>query len=130
MENHDALKESGAAQDNGRDHPRLEAPQGQQSRANPEGSGQGVQRGGSGEEVPQEVACAYAVTVDGFISVARKAVRNAESPFVVWMSKATWDRLAICATTQGQFYSPCTPDLHECSQLRRLVNAEEIADAR
>lgn len=130
MEDRDALKESGAAQDHGCDRPRLEATQREQSRADSQGSGQRVQRGRSGQEVPKEIACAYAVTVDGFISIAPRAIRNAESPFVVWMSHATWDRLAICATTQGQFYIPCTPDLHECSQLRALVNAEEIADAR
>lgn len=72
----------------------------------------------------REVACAYAVTVDGFIAVARKAIRNAESPFIVWMSKRAWDGLAICATTQGQFYIPRTPDLTECAQLRALATAD------
>ncbi len=78
----------------------------------------------------RETACAYAVTVDGFISVASKAIRNPESPFIVWMSRVTWERLATCATTLGQFYIPCTPDMTSCQQLRAQVNAEEIVDAR
>lgn len=69
----------------------------------------------------REVACAYAVTVDGFIHVAPKAIRNMESPFIVWMSAAVWQKLAVCATTQGQFYIPCQPELTECSQLRMLA---------
>lgn len=76
-----------------------------------------------------EVVCAYAVTVDGFIAVAHKAIRNAESPFIIWMSAAVWQRLAICATTQGQFYIPCTSDLTECAQLRALATMEELPNA-
>lgn len=77
----------------------------------------------------REIACAYAVTVDGFIAVAKRAIRNQESPFLVWMSEATWEKLAICATTQGQFYIPCTPTLNDVSVLRALAAAEEPADA-
>lgn len=80
-------------------------------------------------DLPKEIACAYAVTVDGFIAVNRKAVRNPESPFLVWMSEAAWQRLAVCATTQGQFYIPCTPELTDCQMLRAQVNVEELLNA-
>ena len=70
-----------------------------------------------------QIAVAYAVTVDGFISIAHRAIRNPKSPFLVWMSKATWTRLAVCATTQGQFYIPCTPTLNDVSVLRALAEA-------
>lgn len=69
----------------------------------------GVQQGRSGETeaATREVACAYACTVDGFISIAPRAIRNPESPMIVWMSHTSWQQLAVCATTQGQFYIPC-----------------------
>ncbi len=72
-------------------------------------------------DASREVACAYAVTVDGFIAVAKRAIRNAESPFIVWMPAAVWQRLAVCATAQGQFYIPCTSEMTECAQLRALA---------
>lgn len=69
----------------------------------------------------REVACAYAVTVDGFIAISPKAIRNLESPMLVWMPHAVWQQLAICASPQGLFYIPCSPLLHSCEQLRILV---------
>lgn len=76
---------------------------------------------------PAQVACAYAVTVDGFIAVAPRAIRNPESPFIVWMSAAVWQRLAICATTQGQFYIPCTQTMNDVSVLRALATEPQVA---
>lgn len=93
-----------------------------------EGS-KGVQQGRSGEAEAaapaREVACAYAVTVDGFISIPLRAIRNLESPLVVWMSHASWQKLAICATTQGQFYIPCRQGLQSPDELRLLVKQKE-----
>lgn len=68
-----------------------------------------------------EIAAAYAVTVDGFISVPLRAIRNRESPNIVWMSQAAWEQLARCATTQGQFYIPATEELNSPEQLRLLT---------
>jgi hypothetical protein len=124
-EMHNALEKSRAAQDHGSDSPRLEAPEGQQGGQNSKGSGQGVQQGGRGEGQTQEVACAYAVTVDGFIAISPKAIRNPESSLIVWMSHARWQKLAVCATTQGQFYIPCTPTLNDVSVLRALAEAPD-----
>lgn len=85
----------------------------------------GVQQGRSGEAqasgTAREVACAYAVTVDGFIAISPKAIRNLESPMLVWMPRAIWQQLAICASPQGLFYIPCSQALHSCEQLRILV---------
>ena len=67
------------------------------------------------------IAVAYAVTVDGFIQISPRAIRNPRSPLIVWMSPAIWEHLANSATMQGQFYIPCTIALTECSQLRALV---------
>lgn len=80
-------------------------------------------------DAAREVACAYAVTVDGFIAVAKRAIRNVDSPFLVWMSATVWQRLAVCATTQGQFYIPCTSALTDYVQLRTLVAMEELLNA-
>jgi hypothetical protein len=77
----------------------------------------------------REVACAYAVTVDGFISIARRAIRNPDSPLIVWMPHAIWQQLAVCATTQGQFYIPCTPQMQSPDALRLLVKQKENDNA-
>lgn len=76
-------------------------------------------------DAPDQIAVAYAVTVDGFISIPHHAIRNPTSPFIVWMSAAVWQRLATCATTQGLFYIPCTPTMNDCSVLRALVSTLE-----
>lgn len=111
-----------ATQDHGGDRSRLEATEGQPSGQDSDARGEGVQRGGRSEgQAQEEVACAYAVTVDGFIAVNKKAIRNLESPFLVWMPVAIWQRLATCATTQGQFYIPCTPTMYDASVLRAHV---------
>lgn len=91
-----------------------------QEARHPAESGEGVQQGRSGET--QEIACAYAVTVDGFISIPKRAIRNPESPFLVWMARATWEQLAKCATVQGQFYIPATGELNSPEQLRMHVS--------
>ena len=74
------------------------------------------------------VATAYAVTVDGFISIRSKAIRNPHSPFIVWMREAHWKDLATCATVLGQFYIPCTPVMDAPSVLRAMVQTLERAD--
>lgn len=74
------------------------------------------------------IAAAYAVTVDGFISVSHRAIRNPHSPFIVWMSQAVWNNLANCATTQGQFYIPRTDTIDAPSVLRALVASMEDSD--
>ena len=79
--------------------------------------------------VEDQIAVAYAVTVDGFISIKHSAIRNPTSPAIVWMSQDIWQRLAVCATTQGLFYIPCTLTLTEPSHLRALVE-EERKDAK
>jgi len=73
------------------------------------------------------IVAAYAVTVDGFISIKPRAVRNPKSPFIVWMSSAVWQNLATHATEQGQFFIPCTPTLNDVSVLRDLVSRMESA---
>lgn len=75
------------------------------------------------------IATAYAVTVDGFIRISPKAIRNLGSPFIVWMSLAVWERLATCATAEGQFYIPCTTTMDDCSVLRAIVANEERTSA-
>lgn len=78
------------------------------------------------EETPGargQVAVAYAVTVDGFIEIKPKAIRNPKSPFIIWMSRAVWARLANCATREGQFYIPRTDTIDSPAVLRALVEA-------
>lgn len=65
------------------------------------------------------------MTVDGFIQIKSKAIRNPQSPFIVWMSEARWKELANCATTQGQFYIPRTDTIDSPEVLRLLVKQEE-----
>lgn len=92
----------------------------------------GIQSGGrgkaQGKTLQQEIAVAYACTVDGWVQVPARAIRNSESPHLVWMLKSTWDSLATHADIRGLFFIPCetAPD---AQQLRMLVNAQEIADA-
>jgi hypothetical protein len=74
-----------------------------------------------------QIATAYAVTVDGFISISHRAIRNPHSPFLVWMQESTWKMLANCATMQGQFYIPCTEIMDAPSVLRRIVHEMEKA---
>lgn len=93
----------------------------------------GVQQGRPGKTEAsgsaREVACAYAVTVDGFIAISPKAIRNPESPMIVWMPRTSWQQLAICATMQGQFYIPCTTQLQSSETLRLLVKQKENDNA-
>lgn len=72
-----------------------------------------------------QVAVAYAVTVDGFITIKHRAIRNPRSPSIVWMPEAIWLRLANCATAQGQFYIPCTEAIQSPEQLRALIKQEQ-----
>jgi hypothetical protein len=77
-----------------------------------------------------QIAAAYAVTVDGFISIKHSSIRNPCSPFIVWMPAAVWQQLATCATTQGLFYIPCTSTMYDCSMLRAIVaNRKELPHA-
>lgn len=109
---------------------RVESPRGQEesSQSDSGGRGEGVQRGGRAEGQAQEVAVAYATVCDGWIEIPARAIRNPESPNIVWMLRATWQRLATHATDRGLFFIPCevarTPEA-----LRIAVNHLEIADA-
>lgn len=75
---------------------------------------------------PREIAVAYDIKVDGFAQIALKQLRNPRNPAVVWMTKATWMKLATHATREGEFYIPCREGLLEAPQLRMLVLREEI----
>lgn len=103
-----------------------------QEDGHPDARSAGVQSSGRGEAqgktLQQEVAVAWACTVDGWVQVPTRAIRNSESPHIVWMLKSTWEHLATHADIRGLFFIPCevAPD---AQQLRMLVNAQEVADA-
>ena len=123
----DAQQIPEASSHDGGDSPRLETAGHEQNGTHPSEGGQGVQQGGRGfrpqtrPEGQQEVAAAYAVTVDGFIRVPTKAVRNPESPCVVWMKEGTWTRLATHASPQGIYYIPCGTDIYLPADLHMVV---------
>ena len=132
MEDKNALQITRAEEDHGRDRSRVEATEGLQSGQNPEERGEGVRkRGSSKSEIPrleEEVAAAYAVTVDGWIEISHRAIRNSESPQIVWMTLSTWNILATCATDRGLFFIPCSPGCQTVDDLRCLVASKEISN--
>lgn len=71
------------------------------------------------------VLVAYAATLDGFIKLWPKAIRNPSSPFLLPMQEETWKALATHASISGQFYIPATPDLASFDKLRELVLQKE-----
>ena len=75
----------------------------------------------------REIAAAYAVTVDGWIEISHKAIRNPNSQHIVWMALATWNTLASHATDRGLFYIPCEPGCQTVDDLRRLVASRETS---
>lgn len=73
------------------------------------------------------VLVAYAATLDGFIKLWPKAIRNPESPFLVSMQEQTWKALATHASISGQFYIPATQESSSFEKLRALVQEKETA---
>jgi hypothetical protein len=78
-------------------------------------------------DAPDQIAVAYAVTVDGFISISHKHIHNPDSPFIIWMPEEVWQKLATCATTQGLFYIPATSTMTDYGTLYSLVQKEPQA---
>lgn len=74
----------------------------------------------------QPVLVAYAATLDGFIKLWPKAIRNPSSPFLVCMQEWTWQQLATHASVSGQFYIPAE-GLDSFENLRALVLQKETA---
>lgn len=73
----------------------------------------------------QPVLVAYADTLDGFIKLWPKAIRNPNSPFLVCMQEWTWQLLATHASISGQFYIPASPEVDSFEKLRELVLQKE-----
>lgn len=73
----------------------------------------------------QPVLVAYAATLDGFIKLWPKAIRNPSSPFLICMQEWTWQALATHASVSGQFYIPVTLELDSFEKLRALVQQRE-----
>ena len=126
MEDSNAQRESQAASHNGGDSPRMATTEGQQSSQDSSKSREGIQQGGRSQA--QEVAVAYHCGLDAWVQVPTRAIRNPDSPMLVWMKEETWRRLACCASSSGQFYLPCEQGLTHPQHLRMLVNQEEVAD--
>ena len=76
-----------------------------------------------------EVAVAYAVTVHGWIEIPRRAIREPDSPQIIWMAKTTFQILASCATDRGLFFIPCGPGCQTPDELRLLVASRETSGA-
>lgn len=77
----------------------------------------------------QPVLIAYAATLDGFIKLWPKAIRNPSSPFLVSMQEGTWALLATHASVSGQFYIPSTPQVDSLEKFRSLVKQKESTNA-
>lgn len=73
----------------------------------------------------QPVLVAYASTLDGFIKLWPKAIRNPESPFLISMQEWTFKLLATHASVSGQFYIPATLEIDSLEKLRALVLQKE-----
>lgn len=130
VELENALRIAKAEKDHGGESPRLETAEGEQSCQDSRESREGVQQGrrGQGQGAPKEVAVAYAVTVDGWIEIRPKVIRNENSPQIIWMLKSTWEHFATHADERGLFYIPCQPGMATDDELRCAVNQKEIAD--
>ena len=123
----DAQRNEASGANDGGDSPRLEAPSGEQGQQDSRQGGEGIRASGqepcgrAQEHQQRQIAAAYAVTVDGFISLPQKAIRNPASASVVWMTTRIWEQLATCASPQGTFYIPCDKNLQSAADLRKLV---------
>jgi hypothetical protein len=72
----------------------------------------------------QPVLVAYAATLDGFIKLWPKAIRNPSSLFLVSMQEWTFQQIATHASPSGQFYIPAE-GLDSLDALRALVQQKE-----